>query len=183
MSLEIVLGPMFSGKSSYAISYVRRIKSINKGVIAIKPSIDNRYTHDEVLITHDREQIPCIMWNTDVVLEPTRHMFQTDYIVIEEAQFFKGLQNFVKYMLVAKNKHIVLVGLDGDANQNSFGEILECIPYASKITKLNSLCSICRDGSLAPFTRKIHDNTSNSQIDVGGSDKYVAVCLKHLRDN
>lgn len=183
MSLEIVLGPMFSGKSSYAISHIRRIKAINKGVIAIKPSIDNRYTHDEVLITHDREQIPCIMWDVSAVLEPTRHMFQTDYIVIEEAQFFRGLQNFVKYMLVAKNKHIVLVGLDGDANQNSFGEILECIPYASKVTKLTSLCSICRDGTLAPFTKKIRDTSSNSQIDVGGSEKYVAVCLKHLTDN
>jgi len=53
MSLEIVIGPMFSGKSSHGISYVRRQKVIGKAVIVIKPNIDNRYSEEDVMVTHD----------------------------------------------------------------------------------------------------------------------------------
>jgi thymidine kinase len=98
--------------------------------------------------------------------------------VIEEAQFFKGLYSFVQYVLKAYNRNILLVGLDGDASQQKFGELLECIPYATSVTKLCALCSECKDGTLAPFTKKI--GNVEAQVDVGGNDKYVPVCLKHL---
>jgi thymidine kinase len=104
---------------------------------------------------------------------------EPDCIIIEEAQFFRGLQQFV-WSCLRSNKtiHILLVGLDGDANQTPFGEISQCIPLASSIVKLNALCSQCKDGTEAPYT--IKKSGSESQIDVGGSDKYEAVCLKHL---
>jgi thymidine kinase len=72
----------------------------------------------------------------------------------------------------------MLIGLDGDARQEPFGEILNCIPFATNITKLHAYCMICKDGTIAPFTRK-NDN-SGPQVDVGGSDKYLPVCLKHI---
>ena len=61
MSLEIVVGPMFSGKSTYALSYIRRQRAIGRKVLVVKPDIDNRYSEESVLITHDKEQIPCIL--------------------------------------------------------------------------------------------------------------------------
>ena len=73
----------------------------------------------------------------------------------------------------------MVVGLDGDAHQRPFGEVLQCIPWANKVTKLSALCSICNDGTLASYTRRILDNHS-SQVEVGGSDKYQAICIKHL---
>ena len=178
MSLEIVLGPMFSGKSSHAMAFVRRQRAIGKSVLVIKPNIDTRYSQEDVMITHDREQIPCKIWDVDVPITPRREMMDHEFIVIEEAQFFRGLQSFVKYMLQAYQKSILLVGLDGDASQQKFGEVLDCIPYATHVTKLNALCSMCRDGTLAPFTRRI--GAIQSQVDVGGQDKYIPVCAKHL---
>jgi thymidine kinase len=178
MSLEIVIGPMFSGKSTYAISYIRRQKAIGKSVIAVKPKIDNRYSQDDVIVSHDKDKVPCIIWDTSCPLQATRFMLQADCIVIEEAQFFKGLYGTVEYLMKNHKKNILLVGLDGDAQQNSFGEILDCIPYATNVTKLNALCSECKDGTLAPYTKKLVN--TGDQIDVGGSDKYVAVCLEHL---
>jgi thymidine kinase len=178
MSLEVVIGPMFSGKSSYAISYVRRQQAIGKKVLVIKPSIDNRYLNEEVLITHDKEKIPCTIWRADEELTDIYTMHDFDCIVFEEAQFFKGLTNLVKFLIKCK-KNLLIVGLDGDAQQKRFGEILHCIPWATTVTKLNALCCKCKDGTLAPYTRRITaDNTV--QIDVGGSDKYESVCLKHL---
>lgn len=180
MSLEVVIGPMFSGKSTYALSYIRRQKAIGKKVVVIKPTIDNRYSQDNVLVTHNREQSPCMMWDVNESLNPTISEVRNSHcIVIEEAQFFKGLKTFVMYALEAYNKNILVVGLDGDASQYPFGEVLECIPWATQVTKLCALCKHCKDGTLAPFTRKIYDET-NQQVDVGGSEKYESVCLKHL---
>ena len=71
MSLEIVIGPMFSGKSTYALSYIRRQKAIGKKVVVIKPNIDNRYSQDNVLVTHNREQSPCMLWDVNESLNPT----------------------------------------------------------------------------------------------------------------
>ena len=179
MSLEIVLGPMFSGKSSYALSYIRKQKAIGRNVLAVKPRIDNRYSEDEI-VTHNQEKVPCVVWDSNVDIAPNRFMLQADCIVIEEAQFFIGLPTFCAYML-GLGKHLVLVGLDGDAHRKPFREILDCIPYANKVTKLSALCRRCKDGTEAPYTRyKENANQTGSQVDVGGDEKYEAVCLRHL---
>jgi thymidine kinase len=178
MSLEIVLGPMFSGKSSHALAYARRNIAIGKKVLIIKPNIDNRYSNEQVMITHDNEQIPCITWDVTRPILPTQVIHQNACIIIEEAQFFKGLKSFVTYVLKAYGRNVMLVGLDGDARQNPFGELLECIPFATSVTKLHALCMVCKNGTIAPFTKKKNDD--GPQIDVGGADMYLPVCLKHL---
>jgi thymidine kinase len=171
---------MFSGKSSYALSYIRKQKAIGRNVIAVKPRIDNRYSQDDEIITHNQERVPCVVWDSNVPLTPNRFTLQADCVVVEEAQFFKGLPTFCEYML-GITKNIVLVGLDGDAHQQPFREILDCIPYANKLTKLSALCCHCKDGTEAPYTRyKADTNQNGSQIDVGGAEKYEAVCVRHL---
>ena len=170
---------MFSGKSSYAMSHIRRQRAIGKRVVVIKPDIDMRYSDQHVIVTHNGETLPCTLWDTGVPLIPTTDIENADSVVIEEAQFFKGLYSFIKWVLLAKHKHILLVGLDGDASQQSFGELLQCIPYATNVTKLHALCEYCRDGTLAPYTKRRNENVE-SQIDVGGADRYMPVCLKHL---
>lgn len=180
MSLEIVIGPMFSGKSTYALSYIRRQESIGKKVLVIKPNIDNRYTQRNELVTHNLEKTPCMLWDLEIPLQfRNLDLKNLDSIILEEAQFFNGLHKFVERLICVYSKNILVVGLDGDSSQQPFGEILKCIPWATNVTKLNALCCKCKDGTLAPYTRRITDNIS-SQIDVGGSDKYESICLKHL---
>lgn len=181
MSLEIVLGPMFSGKSSYALSYIRKQRAIGRNVVAVKPASDTRYSQSGEIVTHDHERIPCIAWNTETPLTPSSHFLNADCIVVEEAQFFQGLYNWVKFYVRGHHKHIVLVGLDGDAGQRGFEEFLSCIPLADKVTKRLALCHVCCDGTEAPYTRyRPGANPSGDQIDVGGAEKYQAVCLKHI---
>jgi thymidine kinase len=180
MSLEIVLGPMFSGKSSYALAYIRRQKAVERNVLAVKPSIDKRYSQAEEIVTHNQDRVPCVVWDCSVPLSPNRFMMQADCIVVEEAQFFKGLPTFCESML-GIGKTLVLVGLDGDAHRNPFREILDCIPWANKVTKLTALCRCCKDGTEAPYTHYKESTTSTgSQVDVGGAEKYEAVCLRHF---
>jgi thymidine kinase len=178
MSLEVVLGPMFSGKSSYALSYVRRQHAIGRRVIVIKPNIDNRYSNDPVMVTHNNDKIPCMMWHIN---KPLCEISDTNYdcFVVEEAQFFSHLQHFCSHLLLKEQKHILVVGLDGCAQQKKFGEILDIIPMATSVTKLSALCSDCKDGTPAHYTKKLEWG-GEDQVDVGGAEKYVAVCLRHL---
>lgn len=176
MSLEIVLGPMFSGKSSMALSYIRRLRAVGRNVLAVKPVIDSRFSQDEI-VSHNDDRLPCVVWDSNIPLTPNRFMLQADCVVIEEAQFFKGLTDFCRYMM-GIGKHLLLVGLDGDAHQEPFREILDCIPLAYRVSKLSALCRRCNGASEAYYTRyKKNSNQSEGQVDVGGAEKYEAVCF------
>lgn len=169
--LHLILGPMFSGKSTKLINELLRYKSLNKQIFSIKPSIDNRYSIDHIT-THDGISIPAC--ETDKLLNVTIP-YNTDVIGIDEAQFFQDLLPFVqKY----RSYTIIIAGLDGDTNQQKFGDILNLIPIADTYHKSYAFCKICQDGTPAPFTKSIHHK--NSQIHIGGKKEYIAVCKKHL---
>ncbi len=67
-----------------------------------------------------------------------------------------------------------MIGLDGDSDRNNFGHIHKLIPLADDIMKLKALCSVCNDGTPGIFSKKI--SNSSNQIDIGSTDKYIAVC-------
>ena len=172
MSLEIVIGPMFSGKSSRILSIVSRYSALKVPILVIKHSADNRYSASEVA-THDNRRAPCISLSK---LESIDRDFLDKYqvIIVEEAQFFKNLVEFVVYTVDVLRKNVFLVGLDGDFNRKPFGDILNCIPMADRVEKLNSLCVRCANGKEALFT--FRDTNDEKQMVVGGSDLYRALC-------
>lgn len=132
------------------------------------------------MVTHDGDAVKCMNWDVQVPLCSFADANEYDCIVIEEGQFFQHLQHACHGLVFELKKDVLLVGLDGDAKRNKFGEILDCIPFATSLTKLNSLCSVCRDGTLAPYTKRVNAEPNAQQVDVGGAEKYIAVCLKHL---
>lgn len=172
MSLRIIMGNMFSGKTTEMIRRLKRYKVIGKCVVVINSDKDIRST-EEVLRTHDNVTFRCIktadlaMVNTDAC----------DVVAIDEAQFFTGLKSFVESELAA-GKTVLLAGLDGDYKQRKFGNILDCVPLADEVTKLSALCMDCLDGTRGPFTKRIVKSTKLELV--GGDDMYKAVCRKHL---
>lgn len=74
-------------------------------------------------------------------------------------------------------KLVIISGLDGDFQRKSFGQILDLIPLADRVDKLSALCSKCRDGTPAIFSKRYAKGTE--QIAVGGLDSYLPVCRKH----
>ena len=100
-----------------------------------------------------------------------------DIILIDEAQFFNDLFNFAVYASDIDKKTIIVFGLDGDYKKEAFGDILKLIPHAEKVTKLNAFCQICKDGTLASFTKRLIN--SEKQAIIGNQDCYMAVCRKH----
>lgn len=171
--LEIILGPMFSGKTTQLIQHYKKNKYIGKTVCVINYSEDTRY-HDDMLSTHDKIMIPCTflqkLGDVDKSILDSAHV-----IIINEGQFFEDLFEFVLEMVEKQNKSVYVCGLDGDFKRNRFGKILDLIPYCDKLTKLNSLCSVCRDGTPGIFSHRITKETSQVVI---GSDNYQPLCRK-----
>jgi thymidine kinase len=167
--LEIIMGPMFSGKTSKLLEIYKQCNFCNIPVLVINYAEDQRY-HDTMLSTHDQVMIPCIQ-TTDL----TSINYQ-DYevILINEAQFFQDLNQVVKNMLNA-NKKVYLSGLDGDFKREKFGSLLDLIPLCDKVTKLTSLCGICKNGTPGIFSLRL---TKEDQQKLIGSNNYIPVCRK-----
>ena len=179
MSLTLVIGPMFSGKSSYLLSSIRKYREIDWSIYIITSSFDKRYTTETKIVNHNQESC-----NADIAVEKLsdvsekKDYLESKVVIIEEAQFYPDLVEFVLEAVELYDKHVIVAGLDGDASRKPFGSLLELIPYADTIVKLKALCKICNDGTEALFTsKKVHDNAT---IDIGGSNKYEALCRKHF---
>lgn len=177
--LELILGCMFSGKSSELIRRLKRFQAINKNILVINSLKDTR-SEKEVLKTHDNVFFECVKTDNLTELIDTPRYQNTQIIGIDESQFFSNLINFVEYSLKL-NKHLIITGLDGDFKQKIFGEILFLIPLADQIDKLNAYCMECNDGTIAPFTKR-SVGISNVQEVIGSKDIYKAVCRYHLEE-
>tara|TARA_B110000503_G_scaffold132715_1_gene208976 strand:- start:2732 stop:3262 length:531 start_codon:yes stop_codon:yes gene_type:complete len=176
MGLSIIMGNMFSGKTSELIRRLKRLKVIGKNILVVNSAKDTR-SPDDVLKTHDNVKFNCLkVYDIFEVLKQIE-FDEADVIAIDEAQFFPKLKRFVECCLLV-NKSVILAGLDADSFQQKFGELIDCIPIACKVTKLSALCMRCNNGVSGPFTKRIVDDQRLELI--GGSDMYEAVCRDHL---
>jgi len=178
--LMLILGPMFSGKSTKLIQFINKYKTLNKKMLIIKPSIDNRYTSTDIC-THDMQTQRCKCIDHDKL----KHIFGDDeyinsqIIIIEEGQFFENLFEIISQMLIDK-KTIYISALNGDSNQQLFGEIYKLMPICDNIEFLHALCLDCSDGTPAIFSKRLNNNNNNNQILVAGANEYKAVCRYHF---
>jgi thymidine kinase len=173
--LELIIGNMFSGKSSELIRRINREKSIQKKILVINFIGDNRYSNNSVA-THDNTKVSSLKLGKLSDLPPDM-IKQYDSFFIDEGQFFPDLYTFVKNIVDHGCKHVVVSGLDGDSNRDPFGDIIKLIPISDTVDKLTAYCIKCNNGTLGPFTKKISSNTHI--IDIGGIDKYIPVCRNH----
>jgi len=173
--VEIIIGCMFSGKSTELLRRCRRYKSIGKNVVLINHTEDTR--SKKTIKTHTNDTSLAIKLNDlgDLHLHHRDIFMSADIIGIDEAQFFYNLRSFILFA-EHYNKTIIIAGLDGDFNRNPFGQILECIPLCDEVIKLTALDMIDQDGSPAIFTRRIMD--SKEQVVIGTTGSYRAVSRK-----
>jgi len=184
MSLELLIGPMFAGKSSAIQSIVRRHQAMNWRVCVITHTSDTRYSTDPAVVNHDKVAIPAIGCSTLMPLMDNLDFKQSRLVVIEEGQFFDDLVPFVTQAVDTLDKHVVVVGLDGDAQRRPFGHVLELIPLCDRVTKLTAMCRMCRDGTPALFSFAHAKEATQASVDgvphVGADDKYAPLCRRHF---
>ena len=170
MSLKLILGCMYSGKTTEILRIVNSLKHINEIPIIIKPKIDDRYSSDKIS-THNKEKYDCITLNN---LNEFKNPISSNYIIIEEAQFFKDLLLFIIDQVELRKKNVIVVGLDGDSDRENFGEIHKLLPLCDDIVKLKAYCSLCKNGTPGIFSKRLSDK--KEQILVGSDGDYIAVC-------
>jgi hypothetical protein len=117
--LTLILGPMYSGKSTKLINYARKFKIINKKFLIFKHNIDNRYETDYIC-SHNLDKEPCICIDDIYKIFDHKEYNNSDIIIIEEAQFFKKLIDPIKKMIDIKCTSLFL-----DANSIIYDVIHE----------------------------------------------------------
>jgi len=171
--LGLIVGPMFSGKTTRIIELYYQYKNEGKNVLVVNYDADRRY-HDSMLSTHDRVMIPCLFTDRlfDLVNTVNGDYESADVILINEGQFFPDLYTSVLSMIEVSKKTVHVCGLDGDFRREKFGEILDLLPISDSITKLTSKCA---NGCSFPalFSHRISNEKEKVLI---GSDIYLPLC-------
>ena len=175
--LELFLGCMYAGKTTRLVEIYKQCKFCNISVSVINHSIDDRYDAN-LLSTHDKIMIPCIktanlvdVWGSPDFIHNVE-LQKSDVIIINEGQFFNDLYDIVVSMLNC-GKKVYVGGLDGDFERRKFGQLLDLIPLCDQVTKLTSLCSLCKNGTPGIFSKRISTETEQTVV---GTDNYIPVC-------
>lgn len=178
--LTILMGCMFAQKTTELLRRIRRYKSIGSNVLVVNYLADQRYGTNRVA-SHDGEFNDALSISYLSEIDEIVSSKKYNVLIIDEAQFFTDLFQYVTQWLDSYNIQIVVAGLDGDSERRPFGEILRLIPHAEEVERLTALCSICRDGTLAQFTKYLHDSSTKkeNQVNVGAGESYIPVCRKH----
>jgi thymidine kinase len=169
--LHLIIGPMFSGKTTELIRLTSIQEAIGRSVRIIKHEIDNRYDA-QCAVTHSGTIKKASAISSLLEIAESA---EEDVIGIDEGQFFEDLFESVK-ILLGRGKVVIIASLDGDFKMEPFGSIIQLfqlIPLSDRVEKLRAICAKCRLQE-APFTMK--KEVGSGVVEVGGKDKYLATC-------
>lgn len=178
--LEVIAGPMFSGKTEELIRRVKRAAIGKKRVQVFKHAIDTRYGKDKKVFSHNG-----LSFESHIIKSPgqiTRLLDpKADIIAIDEAQWFgDGLIKVIEELL-KKNKKVIVSGLAMTYDRQPFAPVPSLMAMADSVLKLSAICTIC--GEDAVFHKRIHngkgiDPKKADPTLVGRLESYEARCRK-----
>jgi len=168
--LELIVGPMFSGKTTRLVELYNQYKKTSESICVINFEKDKRYS-EEKLSTHDKLMVPCIFTSEIKSLYENENLLKADIVLINEGQFFGDIFESVMYLVETKNKCVYVCGLDGDFERKKFGNMLDLLPYSDNIIKLKAKCNKCNEPAI--FSHRL--TGENEQV-VIGSNNYVPLC-------
>jgi len=170
--IELVCGPMFSGKSEELIRRLRRAEIARQRVQIFKPLIDKRYSDNEIVShSHLRIAATVVERSTEILeqLDP-----RTEVVGIDEAHFLDVELVDVAQKLADMGKRVVIAGLDTDYLNRPFEPVPQLMTVAEEVTKLLAICVRC--GNPAKHTQRLV--ASEERILVGAHGTYEARCRR-----
>lgn len=181
--IEVVCGPMFSGKTEELIRKIKRLKFAKKDYIIFKPQKDSRYGVYNVS-THAQDTIEATpVLSAEALIKHCEDNSHINTIAIDEAQFFEkavnqGERNLLEVCLLlrARGYRIIITGLDMNHLGLPFGFMPELMAIADEVRKLKSICSVCLKEN-ANMSLRLTKN--NEEFQLGSSDTYQARCYEH----
>lgn len=175
MSIELIVGPMYAGKTSELLRRARRHAIGQRSVLVVKYAGDCRYDAAQVC-THDAVK----SGNQQVVVaaqlsSAAEAAAACEVLCIDEGQFFPDLAPLCERWASA-GKRVIVAALDGTFERKPFPAVCELLPLCDEVTKLCAVCDLC--GGEAPFSQLLisaPENLCNSEL-IGGPDRYAARC-------
>lgn len=165
--LEVITGPMFSGKTEELLRRLRRAEIAGRSVILLRPEIDDRYDLENV-VSHNGVR----MGASSITVAKQLVLYKDyDLIGLDEAQFLDGIADFINVMLWA-GRSIIVAGLDMTYRAEPFGDMPELMSIADTVDKLTAVCNKCGNDAAMTY-RKSSDKET---IHVGGLEDYEARC-------
>jgi thymidine kinase len=176
--IEVITGPMFSGKSEELIRRLKRAQIARRRVICFKPDLDVRY-HRTAIASHSAQTLDAITVATVEDLKASLFPLidEVEVIGVDEAQFFDSSLTPLALELVHRGKRVILAGLDTTFAGEPFPPIPELMAIADEVAKLSAVCMQC--GSPAIHTQRL--GSSQSLVLVGAAGIYEARCRACFR--
>lgn len=177
-SIEVICGPMFAGKSEEIIRRIRRIQYAKKNVVCFKPSIDDRYSVDEIVShNHNKAKSYVISSSKDIA----KYINDETYaVVIDEVQFLDDGIVDVCVKLADNGIRVIVGGLDTDFRGEPFSIMPDLLARAESVTKLTAICVKC--GENATRTQRIVNGVpaffDDPIVIVGASESYEPRCRR-----
>lgn len=176
-TLEIICGPMFSGKSEELMRRLRRAAIAKQKVVTFKPSLDNRYAV-EYVVSHNGTKHKAQPLENSASMREFVQETNASVIGIDEAQFFAPDIVAIICELVNSNKKVIVAGLDLDFRGVPFGVMPLLMAIADNVTKLRAICTEC--GFDAHYTQRLV-NGNPARFDdpiilIGAQEAYQARC-------
>lgn len=179
--LEVIVGPMFSGKSEELIRRLKRARIARQRVGCFKPDIDLRYhrtaiashsdqTHEAAVVTPNADRLREVLFNDSLI-------DSVEVVGVDEVQFFDNAILPLILELVGMGKRVILAGLDTTFANEPFGPVPALMALADKVTKLSAVCMTC--GQPAIHTQRLGD--SQALVMVGAAGMYEARCRAHFQ--
>jgi thymidine kinase len=170
--IEVICGPMFSGKSEELIRRLRRAEIARQRVQIFKPTIDQRYSESHIVSHNDmRIHSECVSNAAEV---EAKLDLRTEVIGFDEAQFLGDAMIDLVVKFADMGKRIIIAGLDTDYLGRPFHPMPELLAVADEITKALAICMQC--GNPAKHTQRLI--ASEDLIVVGAAGMYEARCRR-----
>lgn len=169
--IEVLCGPMFSGKTSILQRRLRRATREKKVVQAFKPKTDDRYDK-ECVCSHDKDKCAATVFDPEHP-EEILGKLRPDVQVVGIDEIMWCAQTIVTVLdaLAERGTRVIVAGLDQDFRGEPFGPMPHILCIADEVKKCSA---VCKCGKPATKSQRLTD--SKEQVEVGGSDKYEAAC-------
>ncbi len=172
--VEVICGSMFSGKTEELIRRLKRARIARQNVQIFKPSVDTRFSEDEV-VSHDENAL-----RSNPVATASQILLLAggaDVVGIDEGQFFDLDLVDVCQMLARQGKRVIVAGLDQDYTGMPFEPMPQIMAVAEYVTKLHAVCVVC--GAPANHSQRIV--ADDAQVLVGARETYEPRCRQCFR--
>lgn len=167
--IEVVCGSMFSGKTEELIRRMKRAKFAKQKVEIFKPSLDTRYSEEDV-VSHDKNTIRSTPIDSSGAILLLAS--DIDVVGIDEAQFFDDGLVEVCNQLANNGVRVIVAGLDMDYKGIPFGPIPALCAIADEVTKVHAISVKC--GALAYVSHRLIHN--DKRVLLGEKDEYEPLC-------